>query len=433
MKITSLVRISAGAVAGGALLAGVVCESPAMSTASTKKGASARWVGAWGAAMQRPVAGNEDSGLNWSKRGFADQSVRQVVRVSTGGRAVRIRLSNAYGDRPLRVSGATVGRSAGGAVVWPKTLRRLTFGHAATTVVPAGKELVSDPVPLTTSPLEKLSVTLRFTQATGPATFHRFALGKTYRAKGDHLNDFSAEPYTESTGAWYFLSGVETEGRGGGRPAGRNTVVAFGDSLIDGVGSTPEADGRITDHLAERLMAAGRPLGVVNAGIGSNKLLNGSACGGDSALARFRRDVLDRPGVRSVIVHLGANDIGAPQVDDPCVRPNPKVSAAQLIEGHRQLIKEAHARDVKAIGVTIGPMKGALFPLWNEEAERTRQAVNAWIRTSGEYDEVADLAKVMASPGDPELPKPGYVFMDGLHPNDAGYHALAAAIDLNSL
>ncbi|MBO2453511.1 SGNH/GDSL hydrolase family protein [Actinomadura barringtoniae] len=382
--------------------------------------------------MQRPVAGNEDSGLNWSREGFAaGQTVRQIVRVSAGGRTVRIRLSNAYGNKPLRVGGATVGRSAGGALVWPKTMRRLTFGHSASAVIPAGRGVVSDPVGLTTSALEKLSVTLRFAQATGPATFHRFALGKTYRAKGDHLNDIAAEPFGESTGAWYFLSGVETEGNAG--RAGRDTVVAFGDSLIDGVGSTPEADGRITDHLAERLMAAGRPLGVVNAGIGSNKLLNGSACGGDSALARFRRDVLDRPGVRSVIVHLGANDIGAPQVDDPCVRPNPKVTAEQLIAGYRQLIKAAHERGVKVIGVTIGPMKGALFPLWDEEAERIRQAVNKWVRTSGEYDSVADLAKVMADPADPELPRPGYVFMDGLHPNDAGYHALAAAIDLKSL
>ncbi|MFP3961784.1 SGNH/GDSL hydrolase family protein [Actinomadura fulvescens] len=350
--------------------------------------------------------------------------------MSTGGTSVRIRLSNVYGTKPLRLSGATIGRSAGGAIVWPETFRKLTFGRSTSTVVPAGRELVSDAVPLTTSPLERLAVTLRFAEPTGPATFHRFALDKTYRAKGDRLSDVGSETFTESTNSWYYLSGVEVAG--GGRP-GRNTVVTLGDSLVDGVGATPGADSRFPDHLAERLAAARRPFGVVNAGIGSNKLLNDSACGGDKALARLQRDVLSRPGVRSMIVHLGANDLGAPQVDDPCVRPNPKVTAKQLIDGHRALIRAAHAHGVKAIGMTILPMKGALFPIWSEEAERARQTVNTWIRNSGEYDAVVDVAKVMSDPADPLKPRPGYVFMDGLHSNDAGNHAIAASIDLKAL
>ncbi|MEU5881027.1 SGNH/GDSL hydrolase family protein [Spirillospora sp. NPDC047279] len=433
-----LARLSVGVLAATALLAGIVHNSPSFSAGAAVLSSGRAvppepgtpWTGAWGTAMQRPVAGDEDSGPNWSAEGFAGHTVRQVVRVSAGGTSVRIRLSNVYGTRPLRVTGATIGRSAGGSLVWPDTIKKVTFGRAANAVVPAGREAVSDTVALTTSPLERLTVTLRFAEATGPATFHRFALDRTYRAEGDRLTDVGNGTFPESTGAWYYLSGVDVAG--GTRP-GRNTVVTFGDSLVDGVGATPGADARFTDALAERLVAARRPFGVVNAGIGSNKLLNDSACGSDRALARFERDVLGRPGVRSVIVHLGANDLGAPQVEDPCVHPNPKVSAKQIIDGHRKLIRAAHARGVKALGMPILPMKGALFPIWNEEAEGVRQAVNTWIRTSGEYDGVVDAAKVLSDPDDARMPRPGYVFMDGLHTNDAGNHAIAASIDLGDL
>jgi lysophospholipase L1-like esterase len=433
------VRITLGSAVGLALVAGVVQTSPSRQAVAaawaratepnTTTSNTTTWVGGWGTAVQPPVAGDEDSGQNWSKEGFRDHTVRQVVRVGVGGTRLRIRLSNVFGTRPLRVDGATVGRSAGGALVWPDTLRKVTFGGSSGTVIPPGREAVSDAVPLSTSPLERLTVNLRFTGATGPATFHRFALDSTYRADGDHLSDIGADAFTESTGSWYFLSGIDVDG---GR-AGRRTVVVLGDSLVDGVGTTSGADRRVPDGLAERLAAARRPYGVVNAGVGTGKLLRDSPCGGQSGVGRFRRDVLGRPGVRAVIVHLGANDIGAPQMDDPCVRPNPKVSAKELIDGHRRLIREAHAHGIKAIGTTILPMKGALFPIWSQEAEKVRRQFNTWVRTSGEYDAVLDVDRVMADPADPSRPRPGYVFMDGLHPNDAGALAIAAAVNLNDL
>ncbi|MFF5262503.1 SGNH/GDSL hydrolase family protein [Actinomadura viridis] len=430
------VQISVGTVVAAVLVIGMVRTSPARSTVSAAwRDASTLstegWAGAWGAAMQPPVEGNEDTGPNWSREGFADQTVRQVVRVTTGGARARIRLSNLYGTRPLRVSGATLGRSAGGAMVWPSTMRTLTFGREKSVVIPAGREAVSDPLALPTSPLERLAVSLRFTERTGQATFHRFAMTSSYRAQGDHLSDQGADAYTQSTSSWYYLSGVEVSGAPVSRE--RNTVVAFGDSLMDGVGSTPGADARVPDHLAERLAAEHRPLAVVNAGIGSGKLLHGSECGGEKGLTRFRRDVLARPGVRSVIVHLGANDIGAPQTGDPCVRPSPRVTARQLIDGHRALIRAAHGRGVKVIGMTVGPMKGALFPFWSPEGEKVRQEVNDWIRTGGEYDSVADADLAMAGAPDPAMPRPGYVFMDGVHPNDAGSHAIAATVDISAL
>ncbi len=418
-----------GALAAAALIAGMTHVSPSPRPVGARldgaKSPTGSWTVAWGAGVQAPVAGDEDSGPNWSQQGFANQSVRQVVRVGVGGTRVRIRLTNAYGKAPLRVAGVSIGRSAGGALAWPKTIAKVSFGHSAEAVVPPGGELLSDPVALTTSPLERLAITMRFTAATGPATFHRIALTDSYRAPGDHLADVGKDAFKESTGSWYYLAGVEVAGRA----SSPGSVAVFGDSLVDGVGSTKDADARFPDDLQERLATSSRPLGVLNAGIGTNKLLNDSLCGGERGLSRFQRDVLSRPGIRSVIVHLGANDLGAPQIDDPCVRPNPKVTAQQLIEGHRALIRAAHARGVKAIGMTIGPMKGALFPIWSPEAEKARQALNLWIRTSREYDAVIDADRVMSDPADRAMPRPGYVFMDGLHPNDAGYHAIAAAID----
>jgi lysophospholipase L1-like esterase len=429
---TRLVKIVIGVPVIAALAAAAIAHAPTShreaAARSNEAAAGERWTSAWGAAVQAPVAGDEDSGPNWSTRGFADQTVRQVVRVGIGGTRIRVRLSNAFGTGPLRIAGATIGRSAGGALVWPKTITPITFARSATAVIPPGKDLVSDPVALSASPLERLAISLRFTAPTGPATFHRFAGTESYRASGGHLGDVGADAFKESTSSWYYLTGIETAGG----PA-RGSVAVLGDSLVDGVGATKEADARFPDDLQERLIASHRPLGVVNAGIGSNKLLNGSPCGGEKGVSRFARDVLARPGVRSMIVHLGANDIGAPQVDDPCVRPNPQVTARQLIDGHRALIRAAHAHGVKAVGMTIPPMKGALFPFWTPKAERLRDELNHWIRTGHEYDAVIDADRAMADPSDRSMPRPGYVFMDGLHPDDAGYQAIANAIDLAAL
>ncbi|WP_433477311.1 GDSL-type esterase/lipase family protein [Spirillospora sp. CA-142024] len=379
--------------------------------------------------MQRPQAGNEDNGPNWSTEGFRNHSLRQVIRMSAGGTRVRIRLSNLYGTKPLKVAGATIGRSAGGAKAWPGTVVPLTFGGGRSAVVRPGGELAGDPVPLATSPLEKLVVTLRFTEATGPTAFHRFTPQPAYRAPGDHLSDVGSDAYGESTDALYYLSGVDVPDEGA---AGQGTVVAFGDSLVDGVGSAHGADGRLPDVLAERLAAARRPLGVVNAGIGGNRLRHDSSCGGDRAIARFGRDVLDRPGVRAVLVHLGANDI-RDTPGDPCLRPGGPATARQVIDAQRRLIRAARARGVKVVGATILPMKGALFPVWTPQVEKVRDAVNHWIRTGGEYDAVVDVDRILADSADRDRPRLAYVYEDGLHPNDAGYQAIARAIDLKAL
>ncbi|WP_223167652.1 GDSL-type esterase/lipase family protein [Nonomuraea sp. SYSU D8015] len=376
--------------------------------------------------MQPPTPSTADNGPNWSIKGFKDHTLRQVVRVTTAGTRVRIRLSNVYGTKPLTIAGARVARSAGGAVVWPASSRSVTFAGKPSANIPPGKELVSDPVALTVSALERLAVTIRMSDATGPATFHRFTTATSYRTRGDHLDDVAGDAFRETTSAWYYLTGVEVD-------SAAAAVVAFGDSLIDGVGSSAGADVRFVDQLAERLSTAARPLATVNAGIAGGSLLSGSPCYGDRAADRFQRDVLDRPGVRAVIVHLGANDLGLPQAGGACAGSKAKVTVQQLIAGHRKLVESARARGVKVVGVTIGPLRDALFPYWNQEVEEARNALNRWIRTSGTYDAVLDADHAMADPATPDRSRPGYLFMDGLHPNDAGHHAIAAALDLRPI
>ncbi|MFI6786761.1 SGNH/GDSL hydrolase family protein [Nonomuraea sp. NPDC050383] len=379
----------------------------------------ADWRAAWTAAPQRPSAGFEP---NWSEEGFSGQSVRQVVRPTAGGSSLRIRLSNDYGPSPVRLTGATVALAGQGASVRPESVRHLTFGHAGSTSLPARGRLVSDPVRLDVRPFQSVAVTLYFAGTTGPATFHSQAYAGSFRARGDHRADTAASAFTQMTHSWYYLSGLDVTG---GAKTG-DAVVAFGDSITDGFGSTADADGRYPDELAERLAALGRPRPVLNAGIGGNLVLNDSAWYGDHSAARFRRDVLDQPGVGTVIVLEGVNDIGFSESDTPTYKPAPVVSADELIAGYRRLIRQAHAKGVRVVGATLLPFKNSDH--WGEHAAAVSDAVNQWIRTSGEYDAVVDLDRGMASPGDPDVLDPAYDSGDHLHPDDAGYTAMARLI-----
>ncbi|MFI9723384.1 SGNH/GDSL hydrolase family protein [Streptomyces sp. NPDC052396] len=382
------------------------------------------WSSAWSAAVQRPSSGFAE---NWAERGFDHHSVRQVVRLTGGGTALRIRLSNRYGAEPLTVRSATVALSAGGAAVKPGTVRELAFAGDASVWIPAGAETMTDLVELTVEPFASVAVTLYFDGPTGPSTFHAQAWTDSYRAAGDHTADPGGEHFAEVTRSWYYLSDVEVADVGPVQEA----VVAFGDSLTDGFGSTVGTNHRYPDALAERLAASGRRWAVLNQGIGGNLTLHDSPWFGERGLGRFERDVLAKPGVRSVIVQLGLNDIGFSEVDLPTYRPNPEVSPEQLIAGYRELIERAHARGVRVIGATITPFKGSEY--FTARAEAKRLAVNEWIRTSGAYDAVADFAAVLAAPGDRELLNPAYDFGDRKHPGDAGFRLMAEAVDLAAL
>jgi lysophospholipase L1-like esterase len=404
----------------GALLAVLVVPAPAGAT-------GLGWTATWAASAQQPSAATFTP--NWSLDGFANHTVRQVVRVSAGGSLARVRLSNVYGSSPLRLSGATIALAGDGAsVVGP--VRPLTFRLSRSAVIPTGRELVSDPVLLRVSPLGSLTVSLYFAAPTGPATFHAFASATSYRAAGDQLSARDGTAFTETTDSFYYLAGVEVAGT----PA-RATVVAFGDSITDGVLSTPNANNRYPDELAERLRSTHRPLAVANAGIGGNRVLRDSPCFGESALQRFERDALSVPGARTVVVIEAINDIidiaGISFGD--CNRPNPDLTAAQLIAGHRELIHAAHSRGIRIVGGTVLPYKNNPFGLFTDQGEAVRDGLNEWIRTSGEFDAVVDFEKVVADPADPDQIADQFDGGDKIHPNDAGYHAMAAAINLNTL
>ncbi|MEU4445589.1 SGNH/GDSL hydrolase family protein [Actinosynnema sp. NPDC050801] len=379
------------------------------------------WNATWAASPHSPT---EAFGPSWGPAGFDNHTVRQVVRISDGGAAVRIRLSNAYGTSPLVVTGATVARSAAGAQVRPGTVRHLAFrGHRSVTV-PVGGEVVGDLAALPVAPLSRVTVTLYLAGKTGPATGHAFATTTSWRASGDHRADVAADAFTEASESWFYLNAVEVVDL----VPRREVVVAFGDSITDGVGSTVDADNRYPDELAERL---GGRRGVVNAGIGGNRVLNDSTCFGEKATSRFERDALAQPDVRTVILLEGINDIGFNQFPFECTTPNPEVTAAELIAGYRELIGQAHARGVRVVGGTLLPFKGAQY--YTEAGEAVRDEVNAWIRTSGEFDAVVDFDRALADPADPDALLPAYDSGDRLHPGDAGYRAMAEAVDLSTL
>ncbi|WP_280299843.1 SGNH/GDSL hydrolase family protein [Nocardia neocaledoniensis] len=380
--------------------------------------ATREWSGAWAAAAQHPATAVMP---NWSMAGFADQTVRQVVRLSEGGPAVRVRLSNQYGAAPLAVAGATLARSAGGAAVVADSVRHLALAGSGAFEIASGTEVSSDAVDLPVSAGESVTVTLYFAGPTGPATQHAQAAATSYRARGDRAADPSAAAFTETSQSWYYLTGVdavETDRTG-------DLVVAFGDSITDGYRSDVDADQRYPDHLARRLAAAGRTGAVLNAGISGNRLLTDSTVLGDSALTRFRRDVLAQPGVDTVVVLIGINDIGLGGATGPDGVFSPEVSAEQLVAGYRHLIDAAHAAGIRVVGATLLPFAGS--PYYSAAKDRVREEVNRWIRTAGSFDAVVDLARAMADPADGARLAPAFDSGDHLHPNNSGYGAMASA------
>lgn len=392
------------------------------------RAADRSWTAAWTAAPQRPSTSFQ---ANWSEEGFHDHTLRQVIRVTAPGDEVRIRLSNRYGTSPLRVTGATVALAGEGAAEVPGSSRELTFRHRTSAGVPVGEQLASDPLPLKVDRLQKLTVTLYLRDRTGAATFHDQAYATSYRADGDQRADSSGRPFTRTTKSLYYLTDVEVRDRGRTAAPRKDAVVAFGDSITDGFGSTVDADNRWPDELAERLADRGRPRPVLNSGIGGNLLLNDSSWFGDSAWSRYERDVLDKPGVGTVVLLEGLNDIGFSEVDLTTYKPNPQASVAALIDTQRRLIRLAHQRGIKVIGATLLPMKGAEY-YTATSAAKVRE-LNHWIRTSGEFDAVVDFNKALASPDDPERLDPAYDSGDHKHPNDAGYRVMARAVEATPL
>ncbi|HWD74755.1 MAG TPA: SGNH/GDSL hydrolase family protein [Solirubrobacteraceae bacterium] len=383
---------------------------------------SGRWLAAWTAAPQEPIS------ANLSGRGFDDQTLRQVVFSSAGGTEVRVRLSNTFGSRPLDVGRASVGIQGAGARLAAGGLRPLTFAGRPSVRIPAGAEAVSDPVRLTVSPLAHVAISLFLPVATGPATQHVQARQVNYVGSGDRALAAGPWGFGRQTQSWYFLAGIDVLAPR--RYLG--SVVTLGDSITDGVGAPVNANARWPNDLARRLATLhGSTLAVADAGIGGNRVLNNSACCGVAAAARFRRDVATQSGVRDVILLEGINDIGFSQSHNADNAPHTNVSALQIVDGYERIIAMAHAAGLRMFGATLTPFRGAQY--WTPAGEAKRDAVNRWIITSGAFDGVIDFARAVADPAHPEQLRPGYDSGDHLHPNAAGYQAMANAISLAML
>jgi len=350
---------------------------------------------------------------------FKNQTLREIVHTSLGGNRVRVVFSNAFGTLPLEVGAAHVALREKDAMIAAKTGRPLTFGGHPSTMIAAGAVVVSDPVSLEIPAAADLAVDLYLPGDTAaspsPLTTHQGAQQQNYvSADGNHAGEADFAGAT-TTNQWFFLARVEVSA-----PETAGAVVAFGDSITDGTRSTPNTNNRWPDELARRLAAAKMPIAVLNEGIAGNRVLCDGA--GVSALARFDRDVLVQPGAKYVIVLESINDIGIG-------RTSPVPSANDLIAAHRQLIDRAHASGLKIYGATLTPFDGAAY--FTEEGEAKRQAVNAFIRTGKAYDGVVDFDAAVRDPMAPSKIQMKFNPGDNLHMNDAGYQAMAAAIDLS--
>ena len=403
-------------------------KPPGAAGPETGPSSTERWVTTWATAQQLaptrlPFGGrNEPPPPPPAARVPAtlkDQTIRMIARATVGGRRIRIRLANALDKPPLRIGAAHVALRETGAAIVAASDRALTFGGKVSIVVPSGAVVLSDPVDLAVPALASVAISLYLPGDTGSPTIHPDGMHTAYIAAGNAAGRASLNA-TATTTAYLWLSGVDvlTSGTAG-------AIVAFGDSITDGVGATPDTDRAWPSLLAETLGSASSvsPLSVVNLGLSGNRLLRHGF--GVSALARFDRDVLGQAGVRWMTVLFGINDITFPAV--PGMPPEEAVTADDIISGLQQIVERAHEHGIKVAGATIMPVGGV--NTYTGSGEAIRQAVNRWIRTGGAYDAVIDFDAVVRDPRDPKKIRADFDPGDHVHPNDAGNRAMAAAID----
>lgn len=371
------------------------------------------WVGTW-AAAPAPAEGVV---------GFNNHTIRLNPRISLGGERLRVRISNAYGNRPLRVGAARIALRDKGPAAIAGSDRKLTFGDSESTVIAAGAVAFSDPVDFSVKPLADLAVSIHLPGE----VLANFAITGRYARQTNYISppgDFTGEtvmPVGNLTDQWFFLCGVDVLA-----PLEAGGIVALGDSLTDGNISTIDAYCRWPDQLARRLAArGGRPMGVMNNGLGGNRILHDLR--GDSGVRRFDRDVLSQPGVSHAIVMLGTNDLR-----NRWAKPEEEVTGAQMIAGLQQMAVRAHSRGINIIGATLTPFGNETFMAnaWNPTREEHRLAVNEWIRESGAFDGVADFDAALRDPEIPTQMRGADDCGDGLHPSDSGYCKMGDAINL---
>ena len=383
------------------------------------------WVGTWTASPQ-PVWAPDFLAPAKVPRNLWNQTVRELAHVSIGGSKIRLLLSNEYTNYPITIGSVHAAISEKGAAIVPATDRAVTFGGKPSITIPPGAPVLSDPIDLVVAPLSDLTVSVFVPDVTPIETMHWEGRQTAYIVAGDKTAEPDIKPDSTMT-AKVFLSEIFVDAQPGAR-----TVVTFGDSITDGDGSTIDGNVRWPDNLARRL--SDRRIAVLNEGISGAKVLSDRM--GVNALARFERDVIGQSHADVVTMMMGINDIGWP---GSVLAPADKIPTAdEVIAGHQQIIARAHLHHLRIIGATLTPFEDTfhgtpMFGYYSEEKEKVRQAVNTWIRESGTYDGVADFDAVVRDPANPKHIKAEFDSGDHLHPNDAGYVAMADSIDLGSL
>jgi lysophospholipase L1-like esterase len=374
-----------------------------------------RWIGTWAASpMGEPVNPGQPSPAN--------TTYRNVVYISAGGASLRVELTNEFGARPLTIGSAHIALSAGSGSIQPASDHALTFSGEASVIIPPGAPVFSDPVPLQITPLTSLAVSIFLPdQPINDTSCHQDARSTTFITVGDTT---TAATVTDARPiySWCFVKGIDVSTHDPRATA----IVAFGDSITDGALSTRDANRRWPDVLARRLQENSKTasLSVLNEGIGGNRILHDGT--GPNALARFDRDVLAQSGVKYLIILESINDIG--RTAQPR-EPGDAVTVQELTSGLTQLVLRAHQHGIKVFGATLTPYVGAHYAA--PAGEQMREAVNQWIRTSGVFDGVIDFDQAMRDPANPTAFDPAVDSGDHLHPGDAGYERMGAAIDLS--
>jgi lysophospholipase L1-like esterase len=418
------------------LLAASIAAQSALAQSSPAQSSRAQlaqlWIGSWAASQQIPEPANA-----LATDDLRDATLRQIVHLSAGGTALRVHLSNAFGTEPLHITSAHIAKplSPAAAKIDPATDRPLTFDGSPDVIIPAGAKYISDPIPMPVAPLSDLAITLHLDTPPAVETGHPGSRATSYLAHGD-LVSAPDLPDAKKVDHWYMLAGVDVATPG-------SAVVTLGDSTTDGHGATTNGNDRWPDVLAQRLQASpdttGSPasslvgvntrnIGVLNHGIGGNHLLTDGA--GPNVLARFDPDVLAQPGVRTVIVFEGINDLGGLTREHEASPDEHALLVKRILGAYQQIIQRAHAQGIKVIGATITPFMGSGYYHPGPANEADRQAVNEWIRTAGHFDAVIDFDKVIRDPAHPDRLLPAYDSGDHLHPGPAGYRAMGEAVPL---
>ena len=354
---------------------------------------------------------------------FTNQTLRLVVHPTYRGRQVRLRLSNRYGGQAVSFGAVAIARRLAGADVVPRSTRVVLFADQASVTIPAGGEVVSDPLRFRVRAFEDVAVSMYVTTS-GSASEHVGALQTSYvsaAGSGDHTTDEAGGAFTPAISGWPFLTDVEV--RAARRIGG---VVALGDSITEGFPGPVDANGRYPDLLARRITEVrGLRLAVQNAGIGGNSVLrDGLAVRfGPSLLDRLDADAIDQAGARIVILMEGTNDLGL----------QPPATSAQVIAGLQDAVDRLHLAGFRVILGTQAPCGDPALTHGSPAAIAARNEINQWIRTAGIADAVVDFNAVLRDPASPDRLLPAFDSGDHLHPSAAGYQAMADAVDLPNL